>query len=144
MRLCYSLLAVMCCVLATGCDSAKIKELTKQVEQLRTENERLTGELQAVQKSRDELQAKVAGAEEIRRGYEEARTKFQAQVAGVSAAVGAAVPNPLPPFDELKDSEWVGKLLPGAAANLGNLKELKEVQDELLQGILGGQKETPK
>jgi outer membrane murein-binding lipoprotein Lpp len=137
------LLAVACCVLS-GCGSAKVAELTKQVEQLRAENERLAGELQTLQKSQEERQAKVAGAEEIRRGYEEARTKFQAQLAGVSAAVGAAMPNPLPPFDELKNSEWVGKLLPGAAANLDNLKQLKGIQDELLQGILGGQQEQPK
>lgn len=130
------LLLLACCVLTTGCDAAKVK-------QLRKENERLAAELQAIQKERDSLQQKVALAEEIRKGYEEARGKFQTQLAGLTSVLGGGAANPLPPFEELKNSDWIGNLVPGAATDLKNLKDLRQIEGQLLDGILGGQRRNP-
>ena len=129
------LLLLACCVLTTGCDAAKVK-------QLQDENKRLTNELQVMQKERDSLQQKVALAEEIRKGYEEAREKFQTQLAGLTSVLGGGAANPLPPFEALKNSDWVGNLVPGAATDLKNLKDLREIEGNLLDGLLGGQQRS--
>jgi outer membrane murein-binding lipoprotein Lpp len=143
MRIHPALVVLVSTALAAGCSTAKIDELTKQVDQLREENGRLTKELQAVQAERDALRHKVAQADEIRKGYEEARRKFQEQLSGLSSVFGGGAFNPLPPFEGLRSSEWVGKLMPGATADLKNLKELKEVESELIRGILGSQPKKP-
>jgi len=132
MRRIKLLLVISCSVFTLGCDAAKVEELNKQVAQLRDENTQLKAE-------RDKLQQKVAQTDEIRKGYEEARTKFQGQLAGLKAVLGTAVPNPLPPFEGLKNSDWVGQLMPGAAGKVGNTKDFEKEAAEILKGILGGE-----
>ena len=131
MRFSFVLFAIGLCALTTGCDTARVNELSKEVMQLRDENKKLQEEL-------DKVKQQVVQTEAIRKGYEEARAKFEQQLAGLKSVLGANVTNPLPPFEGLQNSDWVGKLMPGAAEGLGNAKDLKEAQ-ELLKGILGGQ-----
>jgi hypothetical protein len=74
---------------------------------------------------------------EIKQGYEAARTKFAASLKQMAPLVGYAK-SPLPPFEGLSDSSWVGKLTPGAEMAPG----LKELQSEL-KGILGNEAKKP-
>jgi hypothetical protein len=83
-------------------------------------------------------QQELAEYEEIKRGYEEARTKLAASLKQLAPALGTAE-SPLPPFEGLKDSNWVGKLAPAAGLAPG----LKQLEGELKSLIEGATKPKP-
>lgn len=124
MRCLATVLVVIGCCALSGCNAGKIAELTAQVDALQKENAALKTELE---QSRQEL-AKV---QEIRQGYEAARTKLQQSLAQVAPILGIT-PSPLPAFEDLKNSDWADKLFPSAEMASG----LRDLQNEL-QGLLG-------
>ena len=130
-------LVVVGCVMCSGCGAAKIKELSAEVE-------RLKASVAALEKAKAQTDAELAKAkqdlsqvEEIKRGYEDARAKFAASLKPLAALTGN-VESPLPPFEGLKDSSWVGKLTPGAGLPAG----IKELEKEL-KGLLGEEAKKP-
>jgi DNA repair exonuclease SbcCD ATPase subunit len=137
------LVVAFVCLMGSGCGGAKIKELTAEIEslkakvadleaknaklqQLEAENARLATELATAKKELDEVAA-------IKNGYEEARTKFAASLTQLAPLLGN-MPSPLPPFEGLADSSWVGKFTPGAKI----APDLKELQNQL-KDLLGPQ-----
>ena len=132
-RLCSLLVVALWVVLFSGCGSAKIQELTAEVASLKArlaqadaERAKLEAELANAQKE----QQRVA---EIKKGYEEAREKFASQLKALAPLVGE-MPSPLPPFEGLADSSWVGKLATGAKL-APDVKELEKA----LKGLLGSE-----
>ena len=96
---------------SSGCGSAKIKELTAEVESLKArvaqaeaEKAKLEAELANAQKEQQQIAA-------IKKGYEDARQQFAVQMKALAPLLGD-VGSPLPPFEGLADSSWVGKLAP--------------------------------
>ena len=141
----FVLLVAVCCLICSGCGSAKIAELTAQVEQLKAASEAMKAEHAAMQaelaKAKQDLaqaQQQLAQIEEIKKGYEDARVKFGASLKQLAPILGTAE-SPLPPFEALKDSSWVGKFAP--PANLA--PDMKALQNEL-QGLLGEGAKAPK
>lgn len=120
----YVLLIAVCCLFCSGCGSAKIQELTAEVERLKARTAELEAEL---------AEARQAASQfvEIKSGYEDARAKFGAALKPLASLLGFS-DSPLPPFEGLKDSSWVGKFAP--PANLA--PDMKTLQDEL-KGVLG-------
>ena len=136
-RLRVFLLVAFWVVVSSGCGSAKIKELTAEVESLKArvsqaeaEKVRLEAELANAQKE----QQRVA---EIKKGYEEARQQFAVQMKALAPLLGD-VGSPLPPFEGLADSSWVGKLAPGAKL----APDVKELENAL-KGLMGDQGAKP-
>jgi hypothetical protein len=144
MRAFWCLVVAGCGVLSSGCGSARIAELTAQLEQqkqaasqLEAEKAQLSAQLTANQADLAAARQALNRVAEIKKGYEEARTKMAASMKQLAPLVGNAE-SPLPPFEGLADSNWVGKLVPNAGAVPG----LKELQSEL-QGLLEGAKPKP-
>ncbi|NLF73374.1 MAG: hypothetical protein GX575_30420 [Candidatus Anammoximicrobium sp.] len=136
-RLCVLFPIAFGVLVSSGCGSARIKELTAEVESLKAqaaqaeaEKARLETELADAQKSQQQIAA-------IKKGYEDARQQFAAQMKSLAPLLGD-VGSPLPPFEGLADSSWVGKLAPGAKL-APNAKELENV----LKGLLGDQGAKP-
>jgi outer membrane murein-binding lipoprotein Lpp len=148
----FVLLVTACCLICSGCGSAKIAELTAQVEQLKASSEAMKAEHAAMQaelaKAKQDLaqaqqhaamQAeRLAQVEEIKKGYEDARVKFGASLKQLAPILGTTE-SPLPPFEGLKDSSWVGKFALPANPAPG----MKELQNEL-QGLFGEGAKAPK
>lgn len=129
---------IVCCVICSGCGGAKIKESAAQVESLQAKVAELEAEKAELEADATRLQSELMDAEkelegidEIRKGYEDARTKFQESMKKLSPLVGDAA-SPFPPFEGLKDSNWVGQLAPGGAVTSG----VRDMQDQLKQ-LLG-------
>jgi outer membrane murein-binding lipoprotein Lpp len=144
MRTFWCLVVAGCGVLGSGCGSARMAELTAELEkqkqaasQLEAEKAQLTAQLAASQTDLAAARQELNRMAEIKRGYEEARTKMADSMKKLAPLVGTAE-SPLPPFEGLVDSNWVGKLVPNAGAVPG----LKELQSEL-QGLLEGNKPKP-
>lgn len=136
-RLCSLLVVALWVVFFSGCGSAKIQKLTAEVESLKArlaqadaEKAKLGADLANAQKE----QQRVA---EIKKGYEEAREKFASHLKALSPLVGD-MPSPLPPFEGLADSSWVGKLAPGAKL----APDVKELENAL-KGLMGDQGAKP-
>ena len=136
------LLVVLCCVMCSGCGSAEADKLRAEIEQLRTENQSYDGQLAQMEAENAQLEADLASAkqelakiEEIKKGYEAARTKLKENLSQLGPLLGN-VGSPLPAFEDLKDSEWVGKFAPSGELP-ANLKALEGQLKELLgdQGI---------
>ena len=79
----FVLLVTVCCLICSGCGSAKINELTAQVEQLKAaiaglqaEHAAMQAELAKAKQDLAQAQQQLAQIEEIKKGYEEARVKF--------------------------------------------------------------------
>ncbi len=115
----------------SGCDGAKVAELT-------AENQKLMDQVSELEASRAELQAQLNAArsdlarvDEIRQGYEAARTEFQKNLAQLAPALGIAA-SPLPPFEQLKDSSWVSRFAPSPELTSG-LKDLEQQFRGLLE-----------
>ena len=143
-RLSNSLFVAFCVVLFSGCGSAKIQELTAEVENLKASLAKLEAEKANFQAERTKLEADLATAQkeqqrvaEIKKGYEEAREKFASQLKALAPLVGD-MPSPLPPFEGLADSSWVGKLAPGAKL----APDVKELENAL-KGLMGNQGAKP-
>jgi len=120
----YVVLIAACGLFCSGCGSAKIQELTAEVERLKA----VTADLEAQNAA---MEAKLSEVDEIKRGYEDARAKFGASLKQLAPLLGFSE-SPLPPFESLKDSSWVGKFAP--PANMA--PDMKALQDEL-KGMLG-------
>ncbi len=138
-RLRAFLLVAFWVVASSGCGSAKIKELTAEVESLKArvtqaeaEKAKLEAELANAQKEQQQIAA-------IKKGYEDARQQFAVQMKALAPLLGD-VGSPLPPFEGLADSSWVGKLAP-ARNWRRNVKELENA----LKGLMGdpGAKPAP-
>jgi chromosome segregation ATPase len=138
-RCCAFALLLFVGVLATGCGAdkaqalkaqAEIESLQQRLAQLEAEKAQVTAQLASAQQ---ELQ-RVA---EIKQGYEAARVKFAAGLKQVASVVGPAE-SPLPPFEDLRNSDWVGKLTPGAELT----PQLKALEGEL-KGIFGNEAPRP-
>lgn len=134
------LLAVLCCVLCSGCGSADVDKLRAELEQVRAESHKLELDLVKQRAENERLEAELADArkelekvEEIKEGYEAAREKFKESLSELGPLLGSAASG-LPAFEELKDSDWIGKFSGG-----GELPaELKALGGEL-KGLLGDQ-----
>ncbi len=129
-RLQSFLFVASCCGICAGCGMAKIQELTAKVasleaktKQLEAENAKLTTELADAKRKLDDVEA-------IRKGYESARETLKKTMSQLAPFVGDAE-SPLPPFDGLKDSSWVGKFSPNAKIAPG-LKDLQETINDLM------------
>lgn len=125
------LLIAVCCLISSGCGSAKIQELTAEVERLKAVTAELEAKNAAMEAELAQARQTVSQIDEIKRGYEDARTKFGASFKQLAPLLGFSE-SPLPPFENLKDSSWVGKFAP--PANLA--PDMKALQDEL-KGMLG-------
>ena len=143
-RLRYVLVLTLSVALFSGCGSAKIQELTAELESLKARLSQLEAEKAGFQAEKAKLESDLAAAQkdqqriaEIKKGYEEAREKFAAQMKALAPLVGD-MPSPLPPFEGLSDSSWVGKLNPGAKL-APDVKELENV----LKGLMGNQGAKP-
>jgi outer membrane murein-binding lipoprotein Lpp len=130
--------------LFSGCGSAKVQELTAEVEGLKTRLTQVEAEKANLQAEKAKLEAELATAQkeqqrvaEIKKGYEEAREKFTSQLKALAPLVGD-MPSPLPPFEGLADSSWVGKLAPGAKL----APDVKELENAL-KGLMGNQGAKP-
>lgn len=138
-RLQTVLVAALGVVLLSGCGADKIKQLTAEVETVKAQlaqAEKARADAEAA-KARLEAELAATAAERqqiaaIRKGYEEAREKFTAQLKGLAPMVGE-MPSPLPPFEGLADSSWVGRLAPGGAKLVPDAKQL----EGMLKGLLG-------
>lgn len=138
-------LVTLFCGLCAGCGSAKISELSaeivrlkEQVAKLEAEKNVIAKELAALQQAKAQQDAELAQARtylqqvgEIRQGYETARAKFAEQLKQLAPMLGIAG-SPLPPFEQLKDSSWVGKLAPGTAGAGAGMKDLEKEINNLL------------
>jgi len=141
-RLCF---VTACCLIASGCGTAKIQELTAEVARLKAatadleaKNAALQAELTQAKQEAAQVQQHLAEIAEIKKGYEEARVKFEESFKQLAPMLGLAG-SPLPPFEGLKDSSWVGKFAP--PANLA--PDMKALQNEL-QGLMGEGFKLPK
>ena len=144
-----ALLTVLCCVMCSGCGSAATEKLRAENEQLRTENQDYDGQLTQLEAENAQLEAEnarleaenssarqeLAKVEEIKKGYEAARTKLEENLSQLGPLLGNAG-SPLPAFEDLKNSEWVGNFAPSGELP-ANLKALEGQLKELLgdQGI---------
>lgn len=134
------LLAVLCCVLCSGCGSADVDELRAELEQVRAESHELELDLVKLEAENARLESELANAkkelekvEEIKKGYEAAREKFKENISKLGPLLGSAASG-LPAFEELKDSGWIGKF-----SGDGELPaDLKALGSEL-KGLLGDQ-----
>lgn len=132
------LFVTVCCLTCSGCGTAKIQELTAEVARLKAvtadleaKNAALQAELTLGKQQVAQAQQYLAQIEEIKKGYEEARVKFGESLKPLASVLGISE-SPLPPFEGLKDSSWVGKFAPS-----GNLAPgIKELQNEL-KGLMG-------
>jgi outer membrane murein-binding lipoprotein Lpp len=132
------LFVTVCCLTCSGCGTAKIKELTAEVERLKAatadleaKNAALQAELTQGKQQAALAQQQLAQIEEIKKGYEEARVKFGDSMKQLAPVLGISG-SPLPTFENLKDSSWVGKFAPPANLAPG----IKELQNEL-KGLMG-------
>jgi len=137
-RLQACLLVAFWVVVSSGCGSAKIKELTAEVESLKARVAQAEAEKTKIEAEKANLQAELANAQKeqqqvaaIKKGYEDARQQFAAQMKALAPLLGD-VGSPLPPFEGLADSSWVGKLAPGAKL-APDVKELENALKGLLQ-----------
>ncbi len=141
MRRLRGLLLAACWVaICSGCGSARIKELTAEVESLKARLSQAEAQSAQLQAEKANLESALASAQQeqqlvagIKKGYEEARQKFAAQMKALTPLLGD-VASPLPPFEGLADSSWVGRLAPGAKL-APDVKELESA----LKGLLGDQ-----
>lgn len=148
------MLVIFCCVICCGCGSAKLDALTAEVEslkgrvaaveaekaQLETEKASLATENAKLQSDLEKARQDLAKIEPIKKGWETARTKLNESMKQLAPLLGSSE-SPLPPFEELKDSSWVGKFAPGAKMPAG-LKDIKALENEL-KGRLGDQGMLP-
>ena len=132
------LFVTVCCLTCSGCGTAKIKELTAEVERLKAataeleaKNAAMQAELTQAKQEAAQAQQQLAQIEEIKKGYEDARAKFGDSMKQLAPILGISG-SPLPPFESLKDSSWVGKFAP--PANLA--PDMKALQNEL-KGLMG-------
>lgn len=132
------LLVTVCCSICSGCGSAKVQELTAEVARLKATTADLEAKRAALEAELAQTKAEVAQAqqqlgqiEEIKKGYEDARAKFGDSLKQLAPMLGISE-SPLPPFESLKDSSWVGKFAPPANLAPG----IKELQNEL-KGLMG-------
>ncbi len=132
----FLLLVSFSCAIFCGCGAGKIEQLTAEVESLRASVEELKAENTRLESELENAKKDLAGVEEIKKGYETARTKFRENLAQLAPLLGNAAPA-LPPFEELKDSSWIGKFAPNAEMTSG-LKDLKNLEGNL-KGLLGDQ-----
>ncbi len=142
---CCLLFVAACCLTVSGCGNAKVQELTVEVERLKAaaavleaKNAALQAELTQAKEQAAQVQQHLAEVAEIKKGYEEARVKFGESLKQVAPLLGITG-SPLPPFEGLKDSSWVGKFAP--PANLA--PDMKALQNEL-QGLMGQGIQLPK
>ena len=139
MRRLQSLLFVAsCCGICTGCGMAKIQELTAKVASLEAKTKKLEAENAKLKRDLADAKRKLDDFEAIRKGYESARETLKKTMSQLAPALGDAE-SPLPPFDGLKDSSWIGKLSPSAKITPG----LKDLQ-ESLKDLMGNQGAKPK
>ncbi len=128
---------VLCCAIGSGCGADKTKALTAEVESLKARIIQLEAEKAKVDAQLASANQELQRVAEIKQGYEAARTKFAANLKQMAPLVGNAE-SPLPPFEGLSDSSWIGKLAPAAEMAPG----LKDLQNEL-KGILGNEAKKP-
>jgi molecular chaperone GrpE (heat shock protein) len=139
MRRLQSLLFVaLCCGICAGCGMAKIQELTAKVASLEAKTKKLEAENAKLHAELTTANRKLEDVEAIRKGYESARDSLKKTVSQLAPFVGDAE-SPLPPFDGLKDSSWIGKFSPSAKIAPG----LKDLQ-ESLKDFMGNQGVKPK
>jgi TolA-binding protein len=134
----WLLLLIACCVACSGCSSGEADKLRAQMEQLRSENQAYDSQLTKLESENaqltDQLQdaeQKLAEIEKIKQGYEQARTKLKENLAQLGPLLGNTG-SPLPPFEELSNSDWVGKFAPG-----GQLPTDLKALESQLKGLLG-------
>lgn len=125
-----SLFLASCCAMCAGCGAARIRELTAKVAQLEAQTKKLESENARLQTELADAKRKLDEVEAIRKGYESARAALKKAMDQLGPLVGAAG-SPLPPFEGLKDSSWVGKLGPPAETASG-LKQLQDTFKELM------------
>lgn len=127
----YGLLLAVGCLVCAGCGSAKIGELTAEVERLKAAVADLEAKNAAMEAELTTSRQAVSEFDAIKQGYDEAREKFAAALKPLAPILGSGE-SPLPPFEGLKDSSWVAKL--SSAAKLA--PDVKALQNEL-KGLLG-------
>lgn len=125
------LLTAMGFVAFSGCDGAKVAELTAENQKLKEQVAQLEASSAELQGQLNAARTDLARVDEIRQGYEAARTEFQKNLAQLAPALGIAG-SPLPPFEQLKDSSWVSRFAPNPELMSG-LKDLEQQFRGLLE-----------
>ena len=129
--------ALFCATVCSGCGAARIQELTAEVERLKAQSTKLEAEKATLQAELEKAKQERQKIEQIKQGYEEARAKFKEHLKGLAPLLGDAE-SPLPPFEGLSDSRWVGKLTPGAKV----APQLKELESQL-KDLFGTEAKKP-
>ncbi|MCL4202545.1 MAG: hypothetical protein KJ000_08610 [Pirellulaceae bacterium] len=125
------LLTTMGVVAISGCDGAKVAKLTAENQKLKEQVAQLEASSAELQGQLNAARTDLARVDEIRQGYEAARTEFQKNLAQLAPALGIAG-SPLPPFEQLKDSSWVSRFAPNPELMSG-LKDLEQQFRGLLE-----------
>jgi chromosome segregation ATPase len=139
----YVLTAFVCLVALSGCSSREVERLRAELEEMRAQLETTRAAMEQMTAKNTELQTEletarqqIADVQVIKRGYEEARAKVQANLSQLGPLLGTS-DSPMPAFEDLKNSDWAGKLLP-AGQLPGDLKELENQLKDLLGGADSG------
>jgi outer membrane murein-binding lipoprotein Lpp len=126
----------------SGCGASKVAELTAEIQVLKSQVAELKASNAALETQLTAARTDLARFEEIRQGYETARTEFQKNLAQLAPALGLAA-SPLPPFEQLKDSSWVSRFAPNPELTSG-LKDLEQQFRGLLEAAGGQPGATPR
>jgi outer membrane murein-binding lipoprotein Lpp len=126
-------LASLVAFVGSGCSGSNVAEMTAEIEKLKSQVAELESHNTALKAQLTAAQADLARVDEIRQGYETARTEFQKNLAQVAPVLGLTGPL-LPPFEQLKDSSWVGRLSPTPEVTAG-LKDLEQQFRGLLDAM---------
>jgi outer membrane murein-binding lipoprotein Lpp len=117
----------------SGCGGADVAELTAENQRLKSQVAELESANAALQAQLTTAKADLARMNEIRQGYEAARTDLQKNLAQLAPVLGLTG-SPLPPFEQLKDSSWVSRFVPNPEA-ISGLKELEQQFRGLLDAV---------
>jgi outer membrane murein-binding lipoprotein Lpp len=126
-------LAPLVALVGSGCGGSNVAEMTAEIEKLKSQVAELESRSATLEAQLTAAQADLARVDEIRQGYETARTEFQKNLAQLAPVLGLTGPL-LPPFEQLKDSSWVGRLAPTPEVTSG-LKDLEQQFRGLLDAM---------
>jgi outer membrane murein-binding lipoprotein Lpp len=132
-RLRLMAMAPLVALVGSGCGGSNVAEMTAEIQKLKSQVAELEARNAGMEAQLTAAKTDLARMDEIRQGYETARTEFQKNLAQLAPVLGLTGPL-LPPFEQLKDSSWVGRLAPIPEVTSG-LKDLEQQFRGLLDAI---------